>query len=81
VEYETDVEDERGRVEALLDKLRIAAEVLVFWLACGDLQARPQSVICQGEPQPALFRLLRRSRTPQTPQPGFCMSSSTREQC
>ncbi|KAG0156404.1 hypothetical protein PDIDSM_3582 [Penicillium digitatum] len=39
VEYETDVEDERGRVEALLDKLRIAAEVLVFWLACGDLQA------------------------------------------
>ncbi|KAK4862394.1 hypothetical protein LT330_002527 [Penicillium expansum] len=39
VEYETDVEDERGRVEALLDKLRIEAEVLVFWLACGDLQA------------------------------------------
>jgi potassium/chloride transporter 9 len=39
VEYETDVEDERGRVEALLDKLRIVAEVLVFWLACGDLKA------------------------------------------
>lgn len=39
VEYETDVEDERRRVEALLDKLRIEAEVLVFWLACGDLQA------------------------------------------
>ncbi|KAJ5373867.1 hypothetical protein N7517_005873 [Penicillium concentricum] len=39
VEYETDVEDERGRVEALLDKLRIEAEVLVFCLACGDLQA------------------------------------------
>ncbi|KAJ5309027.1 hypothetical protein N7508_004406 [Penicillium antarcticum] len=39
VEYETDVEDERGRVEALLDKLRIEAEVLVFWLACGDLKA------------------------------------------
>lgn len=39
VEYETDVEDERGRVEALLEKLRIEAEVLVFWLACGDLQA------------------------------------------
>lgn len=39
VEYETDVEDERGRVEALLDKLRIEAEVLVFWLACGDLQS------------------------------------------
>jgi potassium/chloride transporter 9 len=39
VEYETDVEDERARVEALLDKLRIEAEVLVFWLACGDLKA------------------------------------------
>jgi potassium/chloride transporter 9 len=39
VEYETDIEDERGRVEALLDKLRIEAEVLVFWLACGNLQA------------------------------------------
>ncbi|KAJ5207022.1 hypothetical protein N7491_002347 [Penicillium cf. griseofulvum] len=39
VEYETDVEDERGRVEALLEKLRIEAEVLVFCLACGDLQA------------------------------------------
>ncbi|KAJ5170495.1 uncharacterized protein N7500_003278 [Penicillium coprophilum] len=39
VEYETDVEDERRRVEALLDKLRIEAEVLVFCLACGDLQA------------------------------------------
>ncbi|CAG8948011.1 unnamed protein product [Penicillium salamii] len=39
VEYETDVEDERGRVEALLDKLRIEAEVLVFWLACGDIQS------------------------------------------
>jgi len=38
VEYETDVEDERGRVEALLDKLRIEAEVLVFSLACGDLK-------------------------------------------
>jgi potassium/chloride transporter 9 len=38
VEYETDVEEERGRVEALLDKLRIEAEVLVFWLACGDLK-------------------------------------------
>ncbi|CAG8164954.1 unnamed protein product [Penicillium salamii] len=39
VEYETDVEDERGRVEALLEKLRIEAEVLVFWLACGDIQS------------------------------------------
>jgi potassium/chloride transporter 9 len=38
VEYEIDVEDERKRVEALLEKLRIEAEVLVFWLACGDLK-------------------------------------------
>ncbi|EFR01649.1 solute carrier family 12 member 3 [Nannizzia gypsea CBS 118893] len=38
VEYETDVEEERGRVMTLLEKLRIGAEVLVFWLASGDLQ-------------------------------------------
>ncbi|KAJ5108953.1 hypothetical protein N7456_005628 [Penicillium angulare] len=39
VEYETDVDDERGRVEALLEKLRIEAEVSVFWLACGDVKS------------------------------------------
>lgn len=32
VEYESDVEEERGRVEALLEKLRMEAEVLVFCL-------------------------------------------------
>ncbi|KAK1760858.1 amino acid permease-domain-containing protein [Echria macrotheca] len=37
VEYESEVEEERGRVKALLDKLRIEAEVLVFWLASGSL--------------------------------------------
>lgn len=37
VEYESDVEEERGRVTTLLTNLRIQAEVLVFWLACGDL--------------------------------------------
>lgn len=37
VEYETDVEEERGRVVTLLRNLRIEAEVLVFWLASGDL--------------------------------------------
>ncbi|KAK4104873.1 hypothetical protein N658DRAFT_513661 [Parathielavia hyrcaniae] len=37
VEYESEVEEERGRVKALLDKLRIDAEVLVFWLASGNL--------------------------------------------
>ncbi|KAK0635210.1 amino acid permease-domain-containing protein [Bombardia bombarda] len=36
VEYENEVEEERGRVKALLEKLRIEAEVLVFWLASGQ---------------------------------------------
>ncbi|GME62994.1 hypothetical protein GTA08_BOTSDO03003 [Neofusicoccum parvum] len=39
VEYESDVEEERGRVKALLYNLRIEAEVLVFWLASGDLKS------------------------------------------
>lgn len=39
VEYESEVEEERGRVKALLEKLRIEAELLVFWLASGDLSA------------------------------------------
>ncbi|KAH0556734.1 hypothetical protein GP486_005478 [Trichoglossum hirsutum] len=38
VEYEADVEEERGRVKSLLDNLRIEAEILVFWLASGDLK-------------------------------------------
>ncbi|KAL3472210.1 amino acid permease-domain-containing protein [Aspergillus californicus] len=50
VEYEVDVEDERKRVEALLDKLRIEAEVLVFWLACGDLKT--YRIIVNGEISP-----------------------------
>ncbi|PYH47422.1 putative cation chloride cotransporter [Aspergillus saccharolyticus JOP 1030-1] len=50
VEYESDVEDERGRVEALLEKLRIEAEVLVFWLACGDLKT--YRIIVNGEITP-----------------------------
>ncbi|KAK3327209.1 amino acid permease-domain-containing protein [Cercophora scortea] len=37
VEYESEVEEERGRVKALLEKLRIEAEVLVFWLASGNI--------------------------------------------
>jgi solute carrier family 12 (potassium/chloride transporters), member 9 len=37
VEYESEVEEERGRVDALLEKLRIEAEVLVFWLASGGI--------------------------------------------
>ncbi|TID27373.1 cation chloride cotransporter-like protein [Venturia nashicola] len=38
VEYESDVEEERGRVTSLLNNLRIRAEVLVFWLASGSLK-------------------------------------------
>ena len=39
VEYETDVDEERGRVKSLLENLRIEAEILVFWLASGDLSS------------------------------------------
>ena len=39
VEYECDVEDEKTRVATLLDSLRIEAEVLVFWLAAGDIRS------------------------------------------
>lgn len=48
VEYESEVEEERGRVRALLDKLRIEAEVLVFWLASGDLAT--YETIIHGKP-------------------------------
>jgi potassium/chloride transporter 9 len=37
VEYESDVKEERHRVKALLQHLRIEAEILTFWLACGNL--------------------------------------------
>lgn len=37
VEYESEVEEEKARLKALLDKLRIQAQVRVFWLASGDL--------------------------------------------
>lgn len=47
VEYETDVEEERGRVKTLLDKLRIEAEILVFWLANGQLKS--YQVIVNGD--------------------------------
>ncbi|TQS38214.1 hypothetical protein Golomagni_01290 [Golovinomyces magnicellulatus] len=36
VEYESDVKEEQGRVESLLENLRIKAEVVVFWLASGN---------------------------------------------
>ena len=37
VEYESEVEEESARVRALLEKLRIDARVVVFWLASGEL--------------------------------------------
>ena len=39
VEYESDVEEERTRVQTLLANLRIKAEVLVFWLASGHVKS------------------------------------------
>ncbi|OAA54295.1 k-cl co-transporter [Niveomyces insectorum RCEF 264] len=56
VEYESEVDEERGRVEALLDKLRISAEVHVFWLAGGDLAT--YEAIIQGESDPTTERLV-----------------------
>ncbi|KAF5864318.1 hypothetical protein ETB97_008096 [Aspergillus alliaceus] len=60
VEYETDVDDERGRVQALLEKLRIEAEVLVFWLACGDVQS--YRVIVNGDKSPETSEIQRKVR-------------------
>lgn len=48
VEYESDVAEEKERVTALLENLRIKAEVLVFFLACGQLQT--YNLIVNGEP-------------------------------
>ncbi|KAI0011146.1 amino acid permease-domain-containing protein [Xylariaceae sp. FL0662B] len=39
VEYESEVKEEQARLTALLEKLRIEADVLVFWLASGQLQS------------------------------------------
>ncbi|KAL1858452.1 hypothetical protein Plec18170_002650 [Paecilomyces lecythidis] len=52
VEYETDVDEERGRVVTLLEKLRIEAEVLVFWLASGDVKT--YQVIVNGDTSPGM---------------------------
>jgi len=38
VEYEADVTEERDRVKKLLENLRIQAEVIVVWLASGELR-------------------------------------------
>ncbi|KIX00140.1 uncharacterized protein Z518_10277 [Rhinocladiella mackenziei CBS 650.93] len=47
VEYESDVEDERNRVTSLLENLRIQAQVLVFWLACGVVKS--YNLVVNGE--------------------------------
>lgn len=39
VEYESDVNEEKTRVKKLLENLRIQAEVLVLWLADGELRS------------------------------------------
>ncbi|KAI0470842.1 amino acid permease-domain-containing protein [Xylariaceae sp. FL0804] len=39
VEYESEVAEEEARLQALLEKLRIDAEICVFWLASGRLQS------------------------------------------
>ncbi|KAK7542406.1 amino acid permease-domain-containing protein [Phyllosticta citribraziliensis] len=50
VEYESDVDEERRRVATLLADLRIEAEVLVFWLASGNLQT--YEIIVNGNVSP-----------------------------
>jgi potassium/chloride transporter 9 len=47
VEYESEVAEEQGRVKSLLTKLRIEAEVIIFWLASGSL--RTYEVIVNGQ--------------------------------
>lgn len=46
VEYETDVQEESDRVKSLLENLRIQAQVVVVWLAKGDL--RTYEIIVNG---------------------------------
>jgi potassium/chloride transporter 9 len=53
VEYESDVEEENGRVKTLLENLRIEAEVLVFWLASGDLPS--YEIIVNGKSHNKLY--------------------------
>lgn len=48
VEYESDVNEERARVKKLLENLRIQAEVLVMWLANGELRSY-EAIVNGGE--------------------------------
>lgn len=56
VEYESEVEEERARVQALLEKLRIEADVLVFWLASGSLNT--YELIINGESNDLDYELI-----------------------
>ena len=53
VEYESDVEDERSRLNALLVNLRIKAKVLIFWLASGELNT--YEVVVNGQPEESRY--------------------------
>jgi potassium/chloride transporter 9 len=56
VEYESDVAEERQRVESLLTSLRIKAAVRVFWLASGELKT--YEVIVNGKGGPGFGQAL-----------------------
>lgn len=56
VEYESEVDEERARVKALLEKLRIEADVLVFWLASGSLNT--YELIINGESNDLEYELI-----------------------
>ncbi|CAK7263201.1 hypothetical protein SEPCBS119000_000369 [Sporothrix epigloea] len=56
VEYESEVNEERGRVAKLLENLRISAEIHVFWLASGNLTT--YEAIVQGEADPETEKLV-----------------------
>lgn len=57
VEYEEEVDAERARVKGLLEKLRIDAEVIVFWLASGSL-ATYETIVSGQAPDPAVDTLV-----------------------
>lgn len=48
VEYESDVNEEKARVRKLLENLRIQAEVMVMWLANGELRTY-EAIVNGGE--------------------------------
>lgn len=57
VEYEEEVNAEQARVKGLLEKLRIDAEVVVFWLASGSL-ATYETIVSGQAPDPSTETLV-----------------------